>query len=92
MWPDRLPYQGRCDKQTPAGWAGAFSSWMRQGRDVFGYFNNDEAGHAVRNAQELAGTLGSCDPRAVHGNAYFSGFSGINSSGGAMGSPVSREV
>ena len=60
MWPDRLRFQDRNDKQTLAGWAGGvLLSWMRQGRDVFCYFNDDEAGNAVRNAQGLAGMLES---------------------------------
>ena len=50
-------YEGAYDKQTLAGWAGAFSAWMRKGWDVFCYFNNDEKGHAVRNARELKDML-----------------------------------
>ena len=46
-------YSGRYDKQTLSGWAGAFSSWKRQGKDIFCYFNNDAQGHAVSNALEL---------------------------------------
>ncbi len=46
-------YQGKYDMQTLAGWMGAFSSWMRQGKEVFCYFDNDEAGYAVQNALEL---------------------------------------
>jgi len=46
-------YSGRYDKQTLSGWAGAFSSWKRQGKDIFCYFNNDAQGHAPRNALEL---------------------------------------
>jgi uncharacterized protein YecE (DUF72 family) len=48
-----VTYSGRYDKQTLSGWAGAFSSWKRQGKDIFCYFNNDAQGHAVRNALEL---------------------------------------
>ncbi len=51
-------YQGYYDTPTLAGWAGAFSSWQRQGKEVFCYFNNDQAGYAVRNAQELSRMLG----------------------------------
>ena len=46
-------YGGRYDTQTLSGWAGAFASWMRQGLDLFCYFNNDDKGHAVKNAREL---------------------------------------
>ena len=47
------PYQGRYSTQTLAGWAGAISAWSRQGREVFCYFDNDEAGFAAQNALEL---------------------------------------
>jgi uncharacterized protein YecE (DUF72 family) len=50
-------YGGAYDTQTLAGWAGAFSAWMRKGCDVFCYFNNDAKGHAVRNARELKNML-----------------------------------
>ncbi|MEJ2672427.1 MAG: DUF72 domain-containing protein [Deltaproteobacteria bacterium] len=46
-------YQGRYDTQTLADWAGAISAWSRQGREVFCYFDNDEAGFAAQNALEL---------------------------------------
>lgn len=46
-------YQGHYDKQTLAGWAGRLSGWAREGRDVFCYFDNDQAGCAVQNALEL---------------------------------------
>jgi uncharacterized protein YecE (DUF72 family) len=46
-------YQGSYDTQTLAGWAGAISSWAAQGKEVFCYFDNDEAGYAALNALEL---------------------------------------
>jgi uncharacterized protein YecE (DUF72 family) len=46
-------YQGRYDRQTLAGWAGAISAWTAQGLTVFAYFDNDEAGYAAQNAREL---------------------------------------
>ena len=46
-------YQGAYSTQTLAGWAGAISTWRRQGRDVYCYFNNDDAGYAAQNAREL---------------------------------------
>jgi uncharacterized protein YecE (DUF72 family) len=51
------PYQGRYDQQTLAGWAGAISTWAKQGLRVYCYLDNDEAGHAVRNAIELQAML-----------------------------------
>jgi uncharacterized protein YecE (DUF72 family) len=49
----RDAYQGRYDTETLAGWMGAFSSWMRQGREIYCYFDNDESGYAVENALSL---------------------------------------
>ena len=46
-------YQGLYDKQTLAGWAGAFTAWADQSKDVYCYFDNDQAGYAVQNAQQL---------------------------------------
>jgi uncharacterized protein YecE (DUF72 family) len=46
-------YQGSYGVEALAGWAVAFSTWARQGRDVFCYFDNDQAGHAARNAVRL---------------------------------------
>lgn len=34
-------------------WAAAAAEWMRRGRDVYAYFNNDARGFAVRNARRL---------------------------------------
>ncbi|MBW1992375.1 MAG: DUF72 domain-containing protein [Deltaproteobacteria bacterium] len=46
-------YQGCYDARTLAGWAAAISDWAAQGKEVFCYFDNDEAGFAARNAEEL---------------------------------------
>ncbi len=46
-------YAGSYDRQTLAGWAGAISGWTGQGKDVFCYFDNDQAGYAAQNALEL---------------------------------------
>ena len=51
------PYQGKYSTQTLAGWAEAMAAWSRQGREVFCYFDNDEAGYAVQNAWELQDML-----------------------------------
>jgi uncharacterized protein YecE (DUF72 family) len=47
------PYRGHYDAKTLSGWAGAFSAWLRQGMEIFCYFDNDERGYAVRNALTL---------------------------------------
>jgi len=46
-------YQGCYDTQTLAGWAGAISTWRRQGLDVYVFFDNDQQGFAVKNALSL---------------------------------------
>ena len=51
--PGKEPYKGRYDPQTLAGWAGAFSAWQRQGKNIYCYFDNDENGYAALNALEL---------------------------------------
>ena len=57
--PAEEPYKGRYSTQTLAGWAGAISAWLRQGREVFCYFDNDEAGHAAQDALRLQKMLRS---------------------------------
>jgi uncharacterized protein YecE (DUF72 family) len=46
-------YQGKYDNQTLAGWAGAFSSWQKQGKQIYCYFDNDQNGFAAQNALTL---------------------------------------
>lgn len=47
------PYQGQYDTETLAGWAGAFSTWAGQGKEIFCYFDNDQAGYAAHDAMRL---------------------------------------
>lgn len=51
------PYQGNYDSQTLAGWAQAFLSWSKQGKEIYCYFDNDEAGYAAQNAKALQSML-----------------------------------
>ncbi len=46
-------YEGKYPVQTLAGWAGAFSAWSRQGKQVYCYFDNDENGYAAQDALRL---------------------------------------
>jgi uncharacterized protein YecE (DUF72 family) len=46
-------YQGDYDVQTLSGWAGAFSTWAAQGKEIYCYFDNDQFGYAVKNALRL---------------------------------------
>jgi uncharacterized protein YecE (DUF72 family) len=47
------PYRGRYGAERLAGWAGTFSAWLKNGPDVYCYFDNDEVGFAVQDALEL---------------------------------------
>lgn len=57
--PAEEPYRGQYSTRTLSGWAGAISAWVRQGREVFCYFDNDEAGYAAQDALRLQEMLGS---------------------------------
>ncbi|MFQ5972073.1 MAG: DUF72 domain-containing protein [Alphaproteobacteria bacterium] len=46
-------YRGSYDDRALAGWARRIADWSTAGRDVFCYFDNDEAGYAARDAQRL---------------------------------------
>jgi uncharacterized protein YecE (DUF72 family) len=47
------PYRGQYDDQTLADWLTSFATWVRQGREIFCYFDNDEAGYAAQDALRL---------------------------------------
>ncbi|MBD3427091.1 MAG: DUF72 domain-containing protein [Candidatus Omnitrophica bacterium] len=47
------PYKGKYSKRSLSGWAGAFSTWLNKGLDVYCYFDNDQKGYAAFNALEL---------------------------------------
>jgi uncharacterized protein YecE (DUF72 family) len=51
------PYQGSYTTRVLAGWAGAFSQWLATGRDVYCYFDNDQAGYAAADAARLSRML-----------------------------------
>lgn len=46
-------YQGSYDGRVLSGWARRFVGWSEQGRDVYGYFDNDEKGYAPHDAARL---------------------------------------
>lgn len=46
-------YQGNYDSKELEAWAKEISTWAGQGKEVFCYFDNDEAGYAVQNALTL---------------------------------------
>lgn len=47
------PYQGLYGREALKDWAGAIGNWSRQGREVFCYFDNDQAGFAAQDARDL---------------------------------------
>lgn len=51
--PAREAYQGQYDVQDLAGWAGAFTDWARQGKEIFCFFDNDQNGYAALDALKL---------------------------------------
>jgi uncharacterized protein YecE (DUF72 family) len=46
-------YQGQYDAKTLSGWAGEFFTWAGQGREIFCYFDNDQAGYAAQDALRI---------------------------------------
>ncbi|MDI6853118.1 MAG: DUF72 domain-containing protein [Deltaproteobacteria bacterium] len=46
-------YAGSYDRETLAKWARDIRAWTDRGKDVFCYFDNDQAGYAAQNALEL---------------------------------------
>jgi len=55
--PQEQAYRGRYSRSALAGWAGAFATWRRQGKEIFCYFDNDEAGYAPKDALKLQGMV-----------------------------------
>jgi uncharacterized protein YecE (DUF72 family) len=47
------PYKGQYKTEVLAGWAGALTGWARQGKQIYCYFDNDEAGYAPQDASRL---------------------------------------
>jgi uncharacterized protein YecE (DUF72 family) len=46
-------YQGKYSMAALKDWARAFSLWSRKGKDIYCYFDNDQAGYAVHDALKL---------------------------------------
>lgn len=57
---DEALYAGSYSDDDLAWWAERMREWEAQGRRVYGYFNNDGDGNAVRNARTLRGLLNRC--------------------------------
>ncbi len=52
-------YQGSYSEEELAGWAETMERWSAEGRDVYCFFDNDEAGYAAANAARLAELTGA---------------------------------
>ena len=46
-------YEGQYDSQTLSGWAGAFTTWRKQNKSIYCYFDNDQNGYAAQDAWKL---------------------------------------
>jgi uncharacterized protein YecE (DUF72 family) len=53
------PYQGQYSTRSLTEWVGAFSAWVNQGKEVYCYFDNDEAGYAAQDAMHLKQMISS---------------------------------
>jgi uncharacterized protein YecE (DUF72 family) len=53
------PYQGQYHTNVLSGWTETFSSWSDQGKEIFCYFDNDEAGYAAQDAMRLQEMIGN---------------------------------
>ena len=47
------PYRGKYDERALRAWARRCRAWIKAGKDVYCYFDNDERGYAVQNALQL---------------------------------------
>ncbi len=52
-------YTGSYSQETLADWAQTFRSWSRQRKDVYCYFDNDQAGYAAKDALRLKALVSS---------------------------------
>lgn len=55
--PGEQAYTGSYDAATLESWADRIAGWRAEGRDVYCFFDNDEAGHAPQNALTLQETV-----------------------------------
>ena len=47
------PYRGQYSDHVLKDWAGRFLNWRNEGKEIYCYFDNDEAGYAPQNAMRL---------------------------------------
>ncbi len=51
--PQEKAYKGQYETRVLSGWAGAFAAWTRENKEIFCYFDNDEAAYAAQDALRL---------------------------------------
>ena len=78
-------YQGKYDAHTIRAWADKCHRWVQSGRDVYFYFDNDEAGYAPINALALQNKVDG-----LMGKPHETGKKGIGTS--KAGNPSKRTV
>jgi uncharacterized protein YecE (DUF72 family) len=61
-------YQGSYSDETLGFWAEKLLAWQKQNKDVFVYFDNDQAGYAAFNARRLQEMIREKKPEALPGN------------------------
>lgn len=57
--PKQQAYTGQYDQKTLVGWAGAFSAWLKNNKEIYCYFDNDENGYAAQDALRLKQMVGN---------------------------------
>lgn len=61
----KAPNQGKYDAGTLKEWANQIASWAAAGKDIYCYFDNDEAGYAVEDAQKLKELVETTVPAGI---------------------------
>lgn len=54
-------YEGSYDRKTLEIWAEDFEIWSKQGREIYCYFDNDQAAYATKNALSLQKIIDTTD-------------------------------
>ena len=59
-------YQGSYDENSLSQWADQIGQWRAEGLEIYIYFDNDEKGHAPRDALRLLAKVNSRNSQAPH--------------------------
>jgi uncharacterized protein YecE (DUF72 family) len=69
--PGQNAYQGSYSDNTLASWSKQFAEWLKTGKSIFCFFDNDEKAYAVRNALTLQDMCKNLGARVTLLTAYF---------------------